>query len=305
MPFILINLCYIILFGLSTIMLRYFSLHISVLNNNTVRFLSGGIFLFIIVSCFCRKQLTLLRLHTKLFGWLILLACMMTTNMYFYVEGIRYTSAVTASIFSVLSMPFAIIIAALFFVDEKQRIKTRQFQLGSILTLIGALLFILLGQSQISSANNFLLGGSLLFLAILIQSAQNLIIKKISVHINAITIGCMTSIIAGCICLSLSYATNQLPQLTTLTTEFTLFLIIGGIFGVLVGMTFSFYIVQSQGITTYQILQLTTPISVALIGFITLSEPITSSQIGAAILVILGAAFSLQLFFKKQYPKKE
>lgn len=300
MPFILINLCYIILFGLSTIMLRYFSLHISVLNNNTVRFLSGGLVLLVIVGYFYREQLKLLRSQTKLLGWLILLAVMMSTNMYFYVEGIRYTSAVTAAIFSVLSMPFAIIIAAFFFEDEKQRIKNRQFQLGSALTLTGALLFILLGQSQITATNNFLLGGGFLFLAILIQSTQNLIIKRINNRINAITLGCMTSLLAGGISLFLSYATHQLPQLSTQSTEFTLFLIIGGIFGVLVGMTFSFYIVQSQGITTYQILQLTTPISVAFIGFFTLSEPITLWQIAAALLVMIGAIFALQLFAKKQ-----
>ncbi len=101
----------------------------------------------------------------------------MTGNMFFFINGLKYTSALAGSIFGILDMPLAIIIAGIFFKDERDRIRQKEFYIGGLLAIIGSLIFVI-NSSNNDGNTDFFLGAIFLFTAIFIQSIQNLIVKS-------------------------------------------------------------------------------------------------------------------------------
>ncbi|OOH87954.1 multidrug transporter [Pasteurellaceae bacterium 15-036681] len=289
------NLIYVFGVGINIVLLRYFSLHIHPANNNGVRFTIGGILLLLLVWWKYRHHLKTLAQTPKFQFYVSLLGIMMATNMFFYLKGVALTSAVTASIFGILAMPFAIIIAAIFFIDERNRIKNKAFWLGSGLAIVGSLCFVGYGK-QLHLGDNFVVGGLFLFTSIVIQGTQSLIIKAITNKLNAFTISAFTSFIAGILSLTFSVQTGNIAELSQFSSLFIISLIFVGIFAITTGMVLGFHVVQTQGITTYQILQLLLPISTAIISYFALDEQLSFVQFIAGIVVILGAAIALRLF---------
>lgn len=68
----------------------------------------------------------------------------MTCNMFFFINGIKHTSALSGSIFSILAMPLGILVASLFFIDERERALSYKFITGSLIAIIDHLFLFLM-----------------------------------------------------------------------------------------------------------------------------------------------------------------
>ncbi|WP_345831861.1 EamA family transporter [Mannheimia haemolytica] len=95
-------------------------MHFDPLNNNGIRFLVGGFTLLFFILWRFRTSLSQLIKTPKLIAISLFVGLMMSANMYFWLKGVKITNAVTVSIFGVLAMPFGVIIAAIFFQDERE-----------------------------------------------------------------------------------------------------------------------------------------------------------------------------------------
>ena len=287
-----IRVFYIILMGFGFPIMRFMSIHFETVNNNAVRFLSGG-FLFILICIFkFREELKKILIEPKIIFKLLLLGVFMTGNMYFFINGLKYTSALTGSIFGILAMPLAIIIAAIFFKDERNRVKQKKFYIGSILAFIGSIIFIIYGN-KVERSSDFLKGAMFLGTAIFIQSIQNLLVKNVAKKLHAIVISASTATLSGIIYLVLSINTGKIVQLKEVEEGMLIGLSLAGIYGMLTGMLMAFYIVQKQGVVIFNVIQLLIPVSTAVIGYFTLGETINFYQGIGAILVILGCIIAL------------
>lgn len=296
---ILTNLLYVFAIGLNIVLLRFLSLHFEPLNNNGVRFLSGGLALLLLILWKFRPSLLQLVRSPKLIGIALFVGLMMSANMYFWLKGVKITNAVTASVFGVLAMPFGMIIAALFFKDERERIKSRIFWLGSCLTILGSLGFVWYGKN-IGIEQGFVVGSLFLFLSITIRNIQNLVVK-FSRELNVFTLSCITSLTTSISSLMLSQQAGQIGAIFTTPTWLLLILVAVGVYAILAGMVLTFHIIRTQGLITYQILELLIPVSTAIMAYIVLGEQISLAQIGFACLVILGASIALNLVkFRKE-----
>ncbi|QHB17384.1 MULTISPECIES: DMT family transporter [Mannheimia] len=290
---IILAITYILLMGLGFPIMRYMSIHFETINNNAVRFLSGGlVFVFICILRF-RNEIRKIIINPKIISWLIILGFFMTLNMFFFINGIKYTSALAGSIFGIIAMPLAVSMAAIFYKDEREKVKSWWFVLGAILSILGSLIFVFNNGSSLDG-NDFIKGSLFLSIAILIQSVQNLIVKKVSKNLHAIMISASTATLSGLIYLIISIETNTILELNSVPSSLLIGLSLAGIYGMLTGMLMAFYIVQKEGVVTFNIIQLLIPLSTAFIGYITLGETITLLQVFGAIIVIIGCTISLK-----------
>lgn len=288
-----IRISYILLMGFGLPIMRYMSIHFDTVNNNAVRFLAGG-FLFILICVFkFKSEFKKIKEDPILILKLLLLGFFMTANMYFYMNGLRYTSALTGSIFGILAMPLAIVMAAIFFPDERGRVKQRNFYIGSILAVVGSLIFVINGN-EAGESTDFFKGAFLLSIAILIQSIQNIVVKNVGKSIHSIVISASTATLSGIIYLCIAIQTSKIYQLSDVSTGLLTGLALAGVYGMLTGMLMAFYIVQKQGVVVYNVLQLIVPLSTAVVGYFTLGETINPIQGLGAIIVVCGCIFALK-----------
>lgn len=290
---ILINLLYVFGIGLNIVLLRFLSLHFDPLNNNGVRFLIGGFALLLLILWKFRASLIQLAKSPKLIAISLFVGLMMSANMYFWLKGVKITNAVTASIFGVLAMPFGVIIAAIFFQDERKKIQNKSFWLGSCLTILGSLGFVWYGKT-IAIGEGFIFGAIFLFLSIIIRNIQNLVIK-FSRELNVFTLSCITALVTSFSSLFFSAQAGKFNEIFATPSWLLFTLMAVGIYAILAGMVLTFHIIQTQGLITYQVLELLMPISTAIIAYIVLGEQISLVQIAFATVVIFGASISLQL----------
>lgn len=288
-----IRIFYIILMGFGFPIMRFMSIHFETINNNAVRFLAGG-FLFILICIFkFRDEFKKIKEEPILILKLLLLGCFMTGNMYFFMNGLKNTSALAGSIFGILAMPLAIIMAAIFFKDERDRVKQKNFYIGSILAVIGSLLFVIYGNKA-GGSSDFLKGALFLGTAIFIQSVQNLVVKNVAKKLHAIVISASTATLSGIIYLTIAIQSGKIVQLSEVSQGLLIGLALAGVYGMLTGMLMAFYIVQKQGVVIFNILQLVIPLSTAIVGYFTLGEKINFIQGIGAIIVVLGCIFALK-----------
>lgn len=287
------RILYIILMGFGLPIMRFMSMHFDTINNNAVRFLSGGS-VFILISIFkFNGEFEKIKEEPILSFKLLLLGFLMTGNMYFYMNGLRYTSALTGSIFGILAMPLAVVMAALFYRDERGRVKQVNFYIGSILAVIGSLIFVIYGNKN-GESSDFLKGALLLGIAILIQSFQNLVVKNVGKKLHSIVISASTATLSGIMYLSIAIQSGKITQLSEVGIGLLVGLALAGIYGMLTGMLMAFYIVQKQGVVVFNILQLIVPLSTAVVGYFTLGETINLIQGVGAVIVVLGCIFALK-----------
>lgn len=301
MPKWLIILRFLIFLGIFTPLLRYTSLHFSTLTNNAIRFLSGGIFLFIL---FLYRYPTLKTQYsftiTPRTGILLTAFIFLSSiNMTFFIKGLSLSSAFTGSLFVTFGIPLCSLIAIIIFIDEREKSLNLFFLVGMTVSIIGSIIFINQPQQQAHSAEAYMYFG----VAISAQVISNNLIKQLTKSLPGFFIAMLNSLLAGSLLLTIAFFTGSLKELAHSSVLQIVILVFVGIYGTYVGGVLTFDIIQRYGITTLNILQLLTPIVVAIIAYLTMNETITFNQlIGAG--VIIGGAY-LSICKPKNYKKKK
>lgn len=290
-PFLLL---YILLMGISYPIMRFMSLQFDPISNNALRTLAGGIFLLALCFWKYRPQLNAFWQDKSALFHTFIIALFLAANMFCFTLGLQKTSALSGSIFSVLSMPLAVGIAAIVFVDERQRVVNRHFLIGTLLLLSGSFFFIFYKSGE-HHAQAMQWGYLYLLLAISIQSVQNLFVKRLATRHHVIVMSAFTATFTALIYLAIGGMLGSFAELHQYTTTLLVLLLLSGIYGMVVGMLLAFYLMQQQGIVTYNVLQLIVPIATAVMGYFTLGETITPMQFMGAVLVIIGGVIALRI----------
>lgn len=287
--YFLVRCMYVILMGLGFPIMRYMSLNFDTLNNNAVRFISGGV--LFCIFCLLKYKNHLKKINIKTALLLFVLSIFMTCNMFFFINGIKNTSALSGSVFSILAMPLGILVASLFFIDERERAFNYKFITGALIAILGSFLFIFNDRSLSSSSFNYI-GFIFLTIAICIQSIQNVIVKIVAKYLPAIVISASTATISGLMFLLLAIKTGVISELSVTSKELLILLVLAGIYGMFTGMLMAFYILKKQGVTIFNITQLLIPVSTGIFGYFTLGEKVDVIQATGAVIIIVGCVFA-------------
>lgn len=284
---------YIILMGIGFPVMRYMSIQFETLNNNAIRFISGGFFFCVICLFKYRNEVVKVIRNYRLLLFLFMLSLFMTGNMFFFINGLKYTSALSGSIFGILSMPLGIIIASFFYKDERIIVSNKYFLFGALIAIVGSIIFVISGNTQ-ETENIVSIGYLFLTIAIIIQSVQNLIVKKIAINLPAIVISASTASLSGIMFFILSIRTGTIEQLYIVPSSLLIALIFAGIYGMLTGMLMAFFIVKTQGIAIFNMTQLLVPISTGIVGYLTLGETVSGLQLTGGAIVIIGCVLAVK-----------
>lgn len=285
----LIRGVYVVLMGIGFPVMRYMSLNFETLNNNAVRFISGG-FLFCLI-CLFKYRDSLRKINFRVVLLLLALAFFMTCNMYFFINGLKYTSALSGSIFSILAMPLGIFVAGVFFLDERNKTYNAKFIIGSVVAMVGSFLFVLKGHSD-ETSNMVNTGYLYLTIAISIQSIQNIVVKQVTKYLPAIIISASTATLSGVIFFVIAIKEGVFIEMEYTSGWLITGLVCAGIYGMLTGMLMAFHIVKTQGVTIFNITQLLIPVSTGVIGYITLGEGVSVIQVVSAFVIISGCIYA-------------
>lgn len=279
--------------GIGFPVMRYMSIQFETLNNNAIRFISGGFFFCVICLFKYRNEVVKVIRNYRLLLFLFMLSLFMTGNMFFFINGLKYTSALSGSIFGILSMPLGIIIASFFYKDERIIVSNKYFLFGALIAIVGSIIFVISGNTQ-ETENIVSIGYLFLTIAIIIQSVQNLIVKKIAINLPAIVISASTASLSGIMFFILSIRTGTIEQLYIVPSSLLIALIFAGIYGMLTGMLMAFFIVKTQGIAIFNMTQLLVPISTGIVGYLTLGETVSGLQLTGGAIVIIGCVLAVK-----------
>lgn len=291
---IVASLIYIFFMGFGYPLIRYISTFFDPVATNALMFLSGGGIFAIVCFFKFHDEVKKLLKSFWLFPRLLILACCTAGNMYCFVAGMSKTSALAGSIFGILSMPFSILMASIFYVDEREKVKNPVFISGSILAIVGSFVFVLSGVHKNGQNPEFLLGIFLLAGTVVIQAIQSLVVKGAAKHIHSMVISSSASILTGILYLTLAAVSGKFYELLEASGNKVILVAMTGIYAIFVGMVMTFYIIQKQGVVVLNILKLIIPPATAIIGYLFLNENITFLQGIGGLAVLIGCIIALQ-----------
>ena len=277
---------FLVLTSFALPLLRYTSLLFSPLTNNGVRFMSGSIFLFIIALF--RYKSKLLDFFPKQKNLKILLlctSCLMSINMVFFIKGLSLSSAFTGSMFTTFGIPVTALVSMFYFPDEREKSCNIFFFTGMFICVLGSLVFVSRGGSDPQASS----GTFYLFISVCAQVILNNLIKYVAHQLPVLIIGLFNSFLTGASLLILATLTGNIKELATADTHSIVVLIFAGVYGIFVGMIIGFSVIKKNGITTFNIMQLLTPITTAMVSYIIMKETMTSSQFLGGAIILVGA----------------
>ncbi|WP_156286068.1 DMT family transporter [Oceanivirga salmonicida] len=291
----ILAIMYVIFMGFNYPMLRFLSTRFSVYSNNGLRFLAGGLFLLLISYMKYREYLKIVFKDKKMFLSIMSISILASIYMYFLMEGLKYTSSLSASIFGILGMPISLIMASFVFKDERKKVKNIRFIIGSIIAILGSFVFIFYSKNENAQSSNYILGYVFLMISILANSIQNIFFKIMSKKLPSIIIATMISLVMGIVFILLSYFTNSIYELLDASHILISFIMLSGIYGIVTGLLLSLKILHQYGIVVFNILQLLVPISTAVVAYVLLNESINVMQILSSLLIVISCTIALRI----------
>lgn len=289
-----LSILFVLFMGFGYPLIRYITSLATPININTIMFLSGGT-LFLLITLFrAPREFLKLKEEPKLIINLFLIAFCTSGNMYCFVAGMSKTSALAGSIFGLLSMPFSIIAAALFFSDERKRATNRNFAIGTLIAIIGSIIFIFAGSQASNHSNDFLFGIFLLALTLVIQAMQALFVKDSTQDVDSGVVSSTTSLLTGLIYLILGVVTGDFYEILSSSFKTIATISVTGMYANFVGMVLTFYIIQTQGVVVLNVLRFLIPPATAIIGYFFLAEAVLPLQFLGGIGVLLGCVLALK-----------
>ncbi|NQT58093.1 MAG: DMT family transporter [Bacteroidetes bacterium] len=290
-----ISVTYVILISISIIILRYLSVRFESATMNAWRFLSG--FLGLLILLFLRKKgseiMTAIRSGRFLLGSLII-AVLLTLNMYAFIRGISLSDATTGSLVKVVSLPFIIIMTMSVFKEERKLFGSRLFKAGLILVLAGTYFFIQSG-SRGENGNNYVSAWIFFSIVIIVRGFQNIMIKKNIAGISVHTTSIFTSFWSCIFFFLISWFTEGGPSLTGYSPGEIGMLIFSGVFGLFTGMGIAFFIIRNSGIIYHDVLSLAAPVVTSIFSYLLLKETLSLYQWISGAVILTGCYLAIIL----------
>lgn len=281
---------YVITGSFVTIFQRYLTFHFDSLTQNFYRFLTGSVALLLIGYIFYRDEQKKLFLNPRESLKIAGLAALNALSMFLWVKGLAMTSAALGGLMGVLGFPLLIVLAALFFRDERSRIKNPVFLIGICLVIIGTV-GLTLGKN--TGTLEYSTGVLYLLVAAIISPFLGLFTKKLVITSNPICIGGLLSLFMSIFFLAAGLLWGDLGEISQVSTFTNVILFGSGAYGILIGIGLAFVCIKKFGVVISRLMDLIMPIFIALNAYIFFREALTLTQLIFGTILLGGCLIAL------------
>jgi len=269
--------------------LRYFKNCFDLYTINGFRQLTGSLVLLVLAYLYQRKALIAAFRNLRQLTAFLLLAAINVVALYVYTVGLFMTSATMSQIICVLMLPLTVLLAVIFFPDERELTRKKGFWIGMALSLVG-MLGISLASGRISTGNTQ--GIIYLLLYVGIAVGFGMIIKRMVESIPVLTLTAVSTFWIGLIYTIFSFIWGK-PANLLHSPVIAGFMLLSGIYGVFVGGGMAYAITKDLGVIIYQFTNLVLPFVTAILEFLIFRKTLTWPQIAFGVLMVLGCVVIL------------
>lgn len=306
---LLFNLLSVLCWSISPVLVRLVKEYYTVSFQNLFRFvLSVGIlWLYVLTTSKAadrRAQLAAVSLKGLKFPIIALFNFM---HQFFLVAGIYYLYPGIAALLEESTIIFSVILAFIFFRDERKTIRNPWFKLGLLLTLVGVLLTIGLRSDALGGVTEpeFLKGIVFILISAFAWSAFSLFIRLWVPDVNpalatSIVFSLVVPIFIFTLLLEGPVSWPAAPPRAWAA------LCASGVIGIGMGYTFYYSSIPSLGLTLVSSLGLLIPLFTGIISFFLFGETMTPLQITGGFVLLCGCYLVTRIRLRnvEDYPKE-
>ena len=209
------------------------------------------------------------------------------------VVALFYMGPGVYAIFIRSSVIFTALLALAFFPEERQVIRQWQFQVGTLLGLVGAF-GVIWFQPNGQDKHVAIPGLFVAFTASLCWALYATLIKRPSTRLGPIRSFGIVSIITSTLLLPLTFAFGNIATPLHVTANVNWILIISAVTCITLAHVLYYVAIREIGVALAQSLQLLCPVGALALSYFIFHERLTHSQIVSAAILLIGAFLAMQ-----------
>lgn len=279
------------------VMIRMLRTDFDVFTQSFFRYVAASVFLFAVGLAFARRRIVDATSNLKI---LLVPAAIMAVHQIFFTAGIFMTSAVVSSLIGRLNAVIIPALSCIFYEDERQVVRNRNFLLGAFLALAGVM-GVILGRDA-TEMDGFGVGTVFVMVGALGWSVYAIYIKKVVRSMDPLAIIAFVSLLSIFLFLPVVLVFGDIRKIASVPIRTQALLFGSGILGVGVGNVFYYHAIKHVGTSIASIFFLLLPLSVGVIAFLTLHETLTATQVMSGAVLVFGCWIVTRLA-KKRAPK--
>src|SRR5213595_549701 len=252
------------------------------------------------VACLAIAPLVIYRIRNgeQRLNWRALMICFFpclpnVVHQITQVMALFYMGPGVYAIFTRASVIFTALLALAFFPEERHVIRQWQFQLGTLLGLIGAF-GVVWFQAGWQSGHIALPGVFIAFTATFCWALYGVLVKRPSAQLGSIHSFGLISFITSILLLPLTFAFGKIGAPLHAGAQVNLILIISAVSCITMAHVFYYVAIREIGVALAQSLQLLCPVGAMALSAWIYGERLTHAQIWSAAILLLGAFLAMR-----------
>ena len=209
------------------------------------------------------------------------------------VVALFYMGPGVYAIFARTSVIFTALLALAFFPEERYLIRQWQFQLGTLLGLLGAF-GVIWFQSNGEDRHMAWQGLLIAFVAIFCWALYGVLVKRPSARLGSIRSFGIISLITSLLLLPLTLLFGKIGTPLQVTAHVNLILIISAVTCITLAHVLYYVAIQEIGVALAQTLQLLCPLGALALSAWVFHERLTSAQLISAAILLIGAFLAMR-----------
>jgi drug/metabolite transporter (DMT)-like permease len=234
------------------------------------------------------------RLDLRAFGLCLIPALPNVVHQITQTLALFYIGPGAYAIFTRSSVIMTALLALIFFPEERHILRQWQFQIGTLLGLLGAV-GVFWFQPGTNTSHVAIRGLLIAFVATTCWALYSVLVKRPSAKLGSIRSFGLVSLITSALLFPLTFAFGNVATPIHVTWVVNLILVVSAVTCITMAHVLYYVAIQEIGVALAQTLQLLCPLGAVLLSAWIFHERLTAAQIWSAAILLLGAFLAMRV----------